>query len=97
MSTFTRDRLFTELADALRNFPGREYSGEIDSKTLFFADLGFASIDAVVLGEMLEERYGRKLPFHELLAELGQHGASDLEIGEIADFLHRHLSGDGEV
>lgn len=98
MSTLTRDRLLSELADVLRNFPGREYSGEIGRESLFFADLGFASIDAVVLGEMLEQRYGRKLPFGELFAELGSRGASDLEIGEMADFLHRHLSaGDGEA
>ena len=94
MNTIARDRLFAELADVLRNFPGREYSGEIGPETLFFADLGFVSIDAVLLGEMLEERYGRRLPFHELIAELGHRGAGDLEIGEMADFLHRHLTGE---
>ena len=98
MTTLTRDRLLAELADVLRNFPGREYSGEIGGDTLFFADLGFASIDAVVLGEMLEERYGQKLAFHTLLAELGARGATDLEIGVMADFLHRQLAvkEDGE-
>ena len=36
------------------NFHGREYSGPIGPETRFFADLGLASIDAVVLGETLQ-------------------------------------------
>ena len=35
----------------------------IDEDTRFFADLGLASIDAVVLSEALQEHYGRPLPF----------------------------------
>ncbi len=55
-----------DLEGILRNFHGREYSGPIGEETRFFADLGLASIDAVVLGEMLESHYGRKLPYSKL-------------------------------
>jgi acyl carrier protein len=80
-----------EIAAILRDFHGREYSGPIDRETCFFADLGLASIDAVVLGEALEARFGRKLPFGELMAELGKRADRDLRLGELADFLQRSL------
>lgn len=83
--------ILDDLAEMLRDFQGREYSDPIDRHTRFFGDLGFASIDAVVLGEALEKRYGVKLPFNQLLATLAQQGAEDLEVGELADFLTRHL------
>lgn len=84
--------VFREIAGVLRNFEGREYSGEIGEHTRFFDDLGCASIDAVVLGEQLEEHFGQKLPFNDLLMDLGNRGATDLEIGELARFVHGHLS-----
>lgn len=87
----TADAVLVDLAALLRNFQGREYSDVIDRKTRFFTDLGFASIDAVVLGEELERRYGHRLPFNQLLAESMQRQAEDLEVGELADFLVRHL------
>jgi len=59
--------------------------------TRFFADLGLASIDAVVLGEELQKHYGRKLPFNEMLADLGAREERDLTIGELVDFLHKNL------
>ena len=85
------DAILEDLGQLLRDFHGREYSGPIGRETRFFADLGLASIDAVVLGETLENRYGRTLPFGDLMAELGQRTDRDLKIGELADFLHRHL------
>jgi acyl carrier protein len=86
------DEVFGEIAGLLRNFEGREYSGEITAHTRFFDDLGCASIDAVVLGEQLEQHFGQKLPFNDLLMDLGNRGATDLEIGELARFVHRYLS-----
>lgn len=88
------DTVLADLAALLANFQGREYSDPIGRETRFFADLGFASIDAVVLGETLEKRYGRKLPFSELLAELGGRQVEDLEVGVLADFLSRHLQSE---
>ncbi len=86
----TRRELVDDLAGLLRRFGGREYSGPIDPATRFFADLGFSSIDAVVLAETLEQRYQRKFPFHEFLAELRHREVTDIEIGELALFLEWH-------
>jgi acyl carrier protein len=92
MSTVARTQVLNDLAGILRNFHGYEYSGEIGPETRFFADLGLASIDAVVLGETIEEHYGRKFPFNQFMADLGRRAVRDIEIGELADFLVRHLN-----
>jgi acyl carrier protein len=80
-----------DLIHILRTFPRREYFEEIDRRTHFFDDLGMVSIDAVVLGEKLEERYGFRFPFSELISDLRDRQAEDLEVGELADFIHFHL------
>ncbi len=85
------DEILETLARMLSDFQGREYSGPIDRDTLFFADLGLASIDAVVLGEALERHYGRPLPYVELMADLGRRADRDLTIGELVAFLGRSL------
>jgi acyl carrier protein len=97
MTALSPQAILDGLIDLLRDFDGREYSGAIDRGTRFFGDLGLASIDAVVLGEKLEGLYGRPIPFHLLLADLGRRGAEDLALGELADFLHTHLSPPGEA
>jgi acyl carrier protein len=83
--------ILADVARILSDFQGREYSGPIGRETRFFADLGLASIDAVVLGEVLQEHYGRPLPFGELMAELGKRADRDLSIGELTAFLARNL------
>jgi acyl carrier protein len=83
--------IFADLARILANFQGREYLAQIRPDTRFFADLGLASIDAVVLGETLEEHYQCRLPFAELMADLGRRDDRDLAIGELAAFLARHM------
>jgi hypothetical protein len=92
MSPPTRDQILDDLAGMLRDFHGREYSGDIGAEALFFADLGFGAIDAVVLGETLEAFYGRKFPFSQFLADLGRRGARDLRLGELAAFLEREMA-----
>ena len=66
-------------------------SSSINEDTRFFADLGLASIDAVVLSETLQEHYDRPLPFNELMAEIGRRTERDLSIGELVAFLTAHL------
>jgi acyl carrier protein len=90
-SPTTREQILNDLTRILRNFNGREYSGPLGPQTLFFSDLGMVSIDAIVLAETLEKHYGRKFPFQQFLAAVGQHGVRDIEVGELAAFLHRHL------
>jgi acyl carrier protein len=63
----------------------------IDENTRFFADLGLASIDAVVLSEAIQQHYRRPLPFHDLMAEIGRRTDRDLSIGELVAFLGKHL------
>lgn len=90
--TITKEQIMNDVAGILRNFNGREYSGDIGPETAFFADLGLASIDAVVLGETLEEHYGRKLPFHLFMADLGRRAVRDIPLGELVAFLYQHLN-----
>lgn len=90
----TESSIMKDVAGILRNFNGREFTDDIGPETLFFGDLGLASIDAVVLGETLEEHYGRKLPFHQFMAELGRRAQRDMPLGELVAFLHRHLNED---
>lgn len=92
MSSISRTEILDDLAAILANFHGREYSGTIGPETRFFADLGLASIDAVVLGEALQAHYRRPLPFGELMAELGRRAERDMNISDVADFLQRHLT-----
>jgi len=92
MNPPTYEEVMEHLACLLRNFNGREYSGEIDPQTLFFADLGMMSIDAVVLAETLEREYGRRFPFPQFLAGLAARGAEDMPVGELVEFLWGHLS-----
>ena len=87
----TAPEILGDLARVFSDFGGREYSGPIGPETRFFADLGLASIDAVVLGETLQERYDRPLPFGELMADLGRRADRDLTLGELAAFLSKHL------
>ena len=69
-----------------------EYSGEITPDTWLFADLGFESIDAVILASFVQEHYGQPLPFPQLLAEIGQRQVKDLRISELVAFIQKHLN-----
>jgi acyl carrier protein len=91
-SDSSREAIVAELATILGCFNGRDYSGTIGPDTRFFADLGLASIDAVVLGESLQAHYGRPIPFGELMADLGHRTERDMTVGEMADFLHRFFA-----
>ena len=86
-----RGQVLTDLAQILADFQGREYSDPIDDNTQFFNDLGFVSIDAVVLGETLQNHYGQPLPFPQFLSAAAERGAEDIQVGELADFLAENL------
>jgi acyl carrier protein len=68
-----------------------EYSGELTPETRLLGDLAMDSLDLVILGAELDERYGR-LPFPEFFAELGQQEVveRDVTIGELVEFICRH-------
>jgi acyl carrier protein len=68
-----------------------EYDGEITPETYFLADLGLESLDIVVLGTLIQQRYGR-LPFAEYLEELGQRPIEerDVTVAEVVAFVCQH-------
>ena len=68
-----------------------DYSSPVGPGTKLFSELGFESLDAVVLGTAIQEHYQQSMPFAELLAELGQQ-QRDLSVGELVDFVHTHLT-----
>ena len=83
----SRAEILTDVSAILANHLGVPPSTTIDEDTLFFADLGLASIDAVVLSEAIRDHYGRPLPFEELMAEIGRRTERDLSIGELVGFI----------
>lgn len=68
-----------------------EYDGAIEPGTRFIADLGLESLEIVVLGTLLQQRYGR-LPFAEFLEELGERPVEerDLTVAELVAFVCEH-------
>ncbi len=68
-----------------------EYRGEITPETRFFADMGLASLDVVVLGTAIQEHYGQVFPFMKLFAELGERQIPDIPVGEWINFIHDQM------
>jgi acyl carrier protein len=92
MTGRTPERIYQDLAEVMAStFPDRDISAAVGPATRVFDDLGLASIDLIVLGERLEQYYGRRLPFGSFLAGLRNRGASDLELGELTAFLLQHV------
>jgi acyl carrier protein len=71
-----------------------EFEGEIGRDTRLFGDLGFESLDVVVLATSAQEQYGQPFPFPELFAELGRGNQKDISVGEWVDFICTHLKRD---
>jgi acyl carrier protein len=65
-----------------------EYDGPITPHTYFLAEMGLESLDIVVLGTMIQARYGR-LPFAEWLAEIGERPVAerDVNIAALVSFV----------
>ncbi|AMV36068.1 acyl carrier protein [Planctomyces sp. SH-PL62] len=88
---FTQKQILDSVLDLMTELSGDwEYSGEITSETRLLGDLAMDSLDLVILGGELQERYGQ-LPFSEFLAELGKQEADqrDVTIGELVDLICR--------
>jgi len=69
-----------------------DYPDPVRPESLLFTELGFESLDAVVLCTAIQEHYQTPMPFAELLAEIGQQ-QRDLSIDELANFVNTHLGG----
>jgi acyl carrier protein len=68
---------------------GWDYPDAIACESRLFSDLGFESLDAVVLCTSIQEHFETQMPFAELL--LGAGGFNDLSIQSIAEFVERRL------
>ena len=73
-----------------------DYADPVGPESLLFTELGFESLDAVVLCTAIQEHYQTPMPFAELLAEIGQQ-QRDLSIDELTDFVNTHLGGPAET
>ena len=69
-----------------------DYPDPVRAESKLFTELGFESLDAVVLCTAIQEHYQTPMPFAELLAEIGQQ-QRDLSIDELAEFVNTHLGG----
>jgi acyl carrier protein len=85
--------ILSDLVGVLRSMTDWEFSGEVTRETRFFADLGFESIDAVALGDAIEAHYRQRFPYAQFLAEISEREERDIRLGEVVDFLRRHLDG----
>lgn len=85
-------QVLSEVLDLMNQMAGDwEYSGTVAAETRFLGDLGLESLDLVVLGTMIQQRYGR-LPFAEFLAEIGQRPVEerDVTVGELVTYICQH-------
>jgi acyl carrier protein len=67
-----------------------DYPEPVGPESLLFTQIGFESLDAVVLCTAIQEHYQTPMPFAELLAELGEK-QRDISVNELADFVDTHL------
>lgn len=70
-----------------------DFDGGITERTRLISDLGFQSIDVVMLVGEVHKHYGRRnLPFERLLMVDGRY-AEEISISDMADFLQVELNG----
>jgi acyl carrier protein len=94
MTTLSEATILSDVLGLLKELARDwEYSGEITPDTWLFADLGFESIDAVILASFVQRHYGQPFPFPQLLADIGQREVKDLRIHELVGFIYHHLNG----
>ena len=65
---------------------GVEPDGGITGRTKLAADLEFASVDIIQLCVAIEQHYGRKMGFQDLLMKEGSY-VSDLSLAQMAQFI----------
>jgi acyl carrier protein len=88
----TRDQVLAEVLELVHSVVRDwEFDAPVTERTRLYTDLAFESLDLVVLGAAVQERFGQAFPFTDLFAEIGQREERDLTIGEWVSFLERHL------
>jgi acyl carrier protein len=93
-------KVLADVLDLMTQLAGDwEYTGSITAETRLLSDIGLESLDLVVLGTSIQQRYGR-LPFTEFLAEIGQRPVADrdVSVGELVAFVSKNRAvSDGEA
>jgi acyl carrier protein len=69
-----------------------EYDGDVTPQTRLFGDLGFESLDLVVLCTAIQERYIQLMPFSEFFTAIGQQPDHDLTVLDLVNFVCESLS-----
>ena len=88
----SREEIMADVLDLLRKLADDwEYTGEITPQTRFFTDMGLRSLDVVVLGTAIQERYKQTFPFVLLFAQVGKRAVPDMPVGEWVDFIDEHM------
>ena len=82
------------IVDDLTQDWGLELDGPTGAKTKVVADLEFASVDIIQLCVALEECYGRRFGFQDLLMKDGSY-VGDLSLGQLAAFVDAKLNSEG--
>ncbi len=77
--------LITITKDLVQDW-GVEPDGGITGRTKLAADLEFASVDIIQLCVAIEQHYGKKMGFQNLLMKDGSY-VSDLSLAQMAQFI----------
>jgi len=87
--------ILTDLTNILNDLTAdwdTSYEEGIGPATRLIGDLNFESIDVVQLITAVEEHFRRRdLPFEQLLMKEGQY-VDEVSVGEMVDFLAKHLN-----
>lgn len=75
---------------------GLDLEGPIGAETMVVADLEFASVDIIQLCVALEQCYGRRFGFQDLLMKDGSY-VGDLTLGTLATFVDSKLTSGGSA
>jgi hypothetical protein len=65
---------------------------QIAEETRLLGDLGWGSIEVVILATATQERYGGVFPFIEWWEEIGRQGGKDIAVREWVNFVHAQLN-----
>ncbi len=82
------------IVDDLTQDWGLDRDGPSDAMTMVVADLEFASVDIIQLCVALEQCYGRRFGFQDLLMKNGSY-IGDLSLGHLAAFVDLKLNSEG--
>lgn len=78
------------IVDDLTQDWGLEFDGPKGNATMVVADLEFASVDIIQLCVALEQAFGRRFGFQDLLMKDGSY-VGDLSLGQFAEFIDGKL------